>query len=47
MDKPIKFSRNGTTSGGRIKIGVSDSIFFLDVEAPFGGIRLRRSAERG
>lgn len=47
MDKPIKFSRNGTTSGGQIKIGVSDSIFFLDVEAPFGGIRLRRSAERG
>ena len=28
MDKPIKFSRNGTTSGGQIKIVVSDSNFF-------------------
>jgi prepilin-type N-terminal cleavage/methylation domain-containing protein len=43
MEKPIRFFRNGTTTGGQIKIQVEDVVFFLNVEAPFGNIYLKRS----
>lgn len=43
MGKPIKFFRNGTTTGGQIKIQAEDVVFFLSVEAPFGNIYLKRS----
>ncbi|WP_435547438.1 type II secretion system protein [Desulfobacterium sp. N47] len=38
VDSPIEFYKNGTTSGGSIKLYAGDYIFNLQVEAPLGGL---------
>jgi prepilin-type N-terminal cleavage/methylation domain-containing protein len=43
IDTPIKFFRNGTTSGGEVKIYVYDHIFLVGVDAPLGNLSLTRS----
>jgi len=42
IDHPIEFYKNGTTSGGTLKIYVGDQTYALDVQAPFGGLFLER-----
>ena len=42
IDQPIEFYRNGTTSGGTLKIYVGDQAYTLNVQAPLGGIILER-----
>ncbi len=44
MDRPIEFYKNGTTSGGALKIHVGDQIYSLNIEAPFGNIVMERGA---
>ena len=41
-DQPIEFYRNGTTSGGTLKIYVGDQAYTLNVQTPLGGIILER-----
>lgn len=43
IDRPIKFYRTGTTSGGAIKIYAHDYSFLIDIRAPFGGLTLNPS----
>jgi prepilin-type N-terminal cleavage/methylation domain-containing protein len=38
IDAPIKFYKNGTTSGGLLKIQAGDSLYWLKVTAPFGNL---------
>ena len=38
IDTPIKFYKNGTTSGGLLKIQAGDSLYWLKVTAPFGNL---------
>jgi prepilin-type N-terminal cleavage/methylation domain-containing protein len=42
IDTPIAFYRNGTTSGGAVKIYVGDQLYSLDVRAPLGSMLLTR-----
>ncbi|MFA5284175.1 MAG: prepilin-type N-terminal cleavage/methylation domain-containing protein [Smithellaceae bacterium] len=42
VDTPILFYRNGTTSGGAVRIYVGDQLYTLDVHAPLGGMLLTR-----
>jgi prepilin-type N-terminal cleavage/methylation domain-containing protein len=42
IDQPIEFYRNGTTSGGTLKIYVGNQAYSLNVKAPFGDIILER-----
>ena len=42
IDQPIEFYRNGTTSGGTLKIYVGDQAYTLNVQTPLGGIILER-----
>ena len=42
IDQPIEFYRNGTTSGGTLKIYVGDQAYTLNVQTPLGGITLER-----
>jgi len=42
LDKPITFSKNGTTSGGTIKIYVTDQAYFLSVKEPMGDLVLEK-----
>jgi prepilin-type N-terminal cleavage/methylation domain-containing protein len=42
IDTPIKFYKNGTTSGGVLKIQAGDSVYRLKVTAPFGNLLLER-----
>ena len=42
IDPPIEFYRNGTTSGGTLKIYVGDQTHTLNVQAPFGTLFLER-----
>jgi prepilin-type N-terminal cleavage/methylation domain-containing protein len=42
IDAPIAFYRNGTTSGGAVKIYVGDQLYALDVKAPLGSMLLAR-----
>ena len=42
IDQPIEFYRNGTTSGGSLKIYVGDQAYTLNVQTPLGGIILER-----
>ena len=42
VDAPIAFYRNGTTSGGAVRIYVGDQLYTLDVQAPLGGLLLTR-----
>ncbi|MBI4691174.1 MAG: type II secretion system protein [Nitrospirae bacterium] len=41
IDRPVKFYKNGTTSGGEVKIYVKDYTFLIDIESPFGALILR------
>lgn len=40
VEKPIRFFRTGTTTGGKIKIYIGDYAFSLNVEAPLGNMTL-------
>ena len=42
VDPPVEFYRNGTTSGGTVKINVGDQAYSLNVRAPFGELFLER-----
>jgi general secretion pathway protein H len=42
IDQPIEFYRNGTSSGGTLKISVGDKAYTLNVQTPLGGITLER-----
>ena len=42
IEQPIEFYKNGTTSGGLLKIEVGGQSYHLNVQAPFGGIFLER-----
>jgi len=42
IDQPIEFYKNGTTSGGTLKIFVGNQAYSLNVQAPFGNIILER-----
>ena len=42
IDQPIEFYRNGTTSGGTLKIYVGNQAYTLNVQAPLGGLILER-----
>jgi prepilin-type N-terminal cleavage/methylation domain-containing protein len=42
IDPPIEFYRNGTTSGGALKIFVGNQAYSLNIQAPFGNIILER-----
>jgi prepilin-type N-terminal cleavage/methylation domain-containing protein len=43
IDSPIKFYRNGTTSGGAIRIYVGGQAYSLSVGAPLGELLLTRT----
>jgi len=43
IDSPIKFYRNGTTSGGTIRIYVGGQAYSLSVGAPLGELLLTRT----
>jgi prepilin-type N-terminal cleavage/methylation domain-containing protein len=40
IDSPIKFYKNGTTSGGVINLFVGEYIFTLNIKAPLGDLNL-------
>ena len=42
IDTPIKFYKNGTTSGGILKIHAGGSVYLLKVSSPFGNLLLER-----
>lgn len=42
IDQPIEFYRNGTSSGGILKISVGDQAYTLNVQTPLGSIILER-----
>ena len=42
IDHPIEFYKNGTTSGGIVKIYVEKEAYSLNVQTPFGNIILER-----
>ena len=42
IDLPIEFYKNGTTSGGALKIVVGGQAYSLNVQTPFGGLFLER-----
>jgi prepilin-type N-terminal cleavage/methylation domain-containing protein len=43
IDSPIEFYRNGTTSGGTVRIYVGDEAYSLDVQSPLGEFILERT----
>jgi len=43
IDSPIRFYKNGTTSGGLIKIYVGDQAYSLTIRAPLGDLFLERN----
>jgi prepilin-type N-terminal cleavage/methylation domain-containing protein len=43
IDSPIIFYKNGTTSGGHIKIYVGDQAYSLSIGAPLGDLVLTRT----
>jgi prepilin-type N-terminal cleavage/methylation domain-containing protein len=43
VDAPVTFYRNGTTSGGVIRIQVAGQAYTLSVEAPLGDLILTRT----
>lgn len=42
IDQPIEFYKNGTSSGGTLKISVGDQAYTLNIQAPFGNLILER-----
>jgi prepilin-type N-terminal cleavage/methylation domain-containing protein len=45
VDPPVEFYKNGTSSGGTLKINVGDQAYSLIVRAPFGEIFLERKGK--
>lgn len=43
VDSPITFYRNGTTSGGMVKVNTSGSVYLVAVRAPFGDLVMTRA----
>ena len=43
IDSPILFYKNGTTSGGLIKIYVGNQAYSLNIKAPMGDLFLERN----
>lgn len=41
-DAPIRFYKNGTTSGGVLRIRAGESLYRLKIAAPFGDLLLER-----
>ncbi len=46
IDPPVEFYKNGTTSGGTVKIKVEDQAYSLNVRSPFGEIFLERKGKQ-
>jgi prepilin-type N-terminal cleavage/methylation domain-containing protein len=44
IDEPIKFYKNGTTSGGIVKIRTAATAYRLTITAPFGELLLARES---
>ena len=44
IDHLIEFYKNGTTSGGTLRIKVGDQAYTLNVKAPFGDLSLERKS---
>ncbi len=42
IDEPVEFYKNGTTSGGVLKISVRGYMYFLGIQAPMGNLSLER-----
>lgn len=42
IDSPIQFYKNGTASGGTLKIYVATQVYFLTIQAPYGDLILER-----
>jgi general secretion pathway protein H len=42
--QPIEFYKNGTTSGGTIRMAVGDEHYALTIQAPFGELLLERKS---
>ena len=42
IDPPVEFYKNGTASGGTVKITVGNQAYSLNVRAPFGELFLER-----
>jgi general secretion pathway protein H len=42
IDQPIEFYRNGTSSGGTLKISAGGQAYTLNVQTPLGGLILER-----
>ena len=45
IDPPVEFYKNGTTSGGTVKIKVENQAYSLNVRSPFGEIFLERKGK--
>ncbi|MFA4916756.1 MAG: type II secretion system protein [Syntrophales bacterium] len=45
IDQTITFYRNGTTSGGIVRIYVSDQAYYLSVKAPLGDLVLEKAGK--
>ncbi len=43
IDRPIKFFKNGTTSGGEVKIYINNYSFLIDIRPPFGDLSIRNT----
>lgn len=43
VDSPIVFYRNGTTSGGTVKVGTGGSTYLLTIRAPLGDLVMTRT----
>jgi prepilin-type N-terminal cleavage/methylation domain-containing protein len=46
IDSPIKFYKNGTTSGGIINLIVGEYVFKLSVKAPLGDLNLDGGSQK-
>jgi prepilin-type N-terminal cleavage/methylation domain-containing protein len=44
IDEPIKFYKNGTTTGGTVKIRTGAAVYRLTITAPFGELLLARES---
>jgi prepilin-type N-terminal cleavage/methylation domain-containing protein len=42
--QPIEFYKNGTTSGGRVEVGIENQFYLIDIKAPLGEMILERKS---
>lgn len=42
IEKPIIFYKNGTTSGGKIRLKMENSAFLIYIDAPSGNLKFER-----